>query len=643
MSSVSLQTLPPDLLESIFVLLVRSTSYPGRTALDISHVCTLWREIALGCSRLWGIIDTRNKKISSLFVSRTRRSTPLDILAANPNATSPPSLFTKQVGKRPRWKENTFSSCESVLACLHNIRFLTLYLSYEELKSFSAAFTSGLPRQLISLTIIAPPTWTTDENSMEQTRVAALVPPILINPPNSNNNNNDISCGVHLKSLTLTDISLPWSDVCTSLQSLTYLAITSPVLKPSLKQIHSILRNAPLLERLILDDIFDDMDFHLDTMDSLRTQLSPISLPLLTTLSYNAISIRSYCLYLVLSGCIMAPLLDDISFQMPDRAHLYRNICVHSTDESSEHDCRCRMFNPSNLIPHSQSIWEEKDTRDAFLKRMGHSMDHFFITRDPYHPIRGGNGDGGYKYHIHGVTKYVVKVEYPSLIPFIRSPSSPDPRYTLKNQQGIMFSGYAYTSCTSEPEPCREGPSNGMPALISDLSMLVTSLINVRHLELATGGVEVLLMTTPFKDSITNAFAAVRHVTLWGSICSTAHPESNIFWHGSDINPDLISAITGDSWLNQQRRPLSLITVLTLLSKRLIRHSVSNTSEPTLDTLTLRHFKIDFTPELTEAIENLLGSRYSVVHVDLKGTCKGMSCSGTESVVGKKLELINCT
>lgn len=598
MTQSSASVLPPDLLENILVLVVRSSLFPGRTALDISHVCSLWRKVALGCARLWGIIDTRNRKISSLFVSRTRRSTPLDVLVANPYVVKPPSLFSKHDVLRGRpqagLKENPLLSFEAVLPCLHNIRFLTLYLSYQELRSFSAVFPSGVPVQLASLTIITPPTWDANSsNSLEQTRITALVPPVFLKPharrecdgndvpdPVGNGTGKSDSSAPFLRSLTLMDISLPWDEVSTSLSSLTYLAITSPVLRPSLNQIHSILRYTPLLKRLILDDVFEDTALDLDSLDSALASnpgreakhhrvLSPIFLPHLTSLTYNAPSLQAHWQCLLLSGCIVAPLLDNISFRTPEMGHLYRPVgeecrpltMTGSTSNTTAqyHTCKCRMFDPSKLLPNFNVA------RESFLANLAPSIDHLMVSRDAYNPIRGGKGRG-YRFYIHGAAKNIDIVEYPSLIPFLRAQSVPfhDPRYFRKFERGILLSGYAYacphfaneivsSSSSDEQNPsCKYSCLNPMSELISGFSSFAANLVNVRHLELATGGVEILIMK--FKMGINDAvkellsrergqycgigngipLGAVRHVTLWGQFSSTGS-ESNVYWRGSDI------------------------------------------------------------------------------------------------------------
>lgn len=714
MTQSSALLLPPDLLENILVLVVRSSLFPGRTALDISHVCSLWRRVALGCARLWGIIDTRDRKISALFVSRTRRSTPLDVLVANPYVVKPPSLFSKHDVLRGRpqvgLKENPLLSFETVLPCLHNIRFLTLYLSYQELRSFSAVFPSGVPVQLASLTIITPPTWDANSsNSLEQTRIAALVPPVFLKPhvqPQECNEDDDDavpgtvangtfrSCRTsapYLKSLTLMDISLPWDQVSTSLSSLTYFAITSPVVRPSLNQIHSILQHTPQLKRLILDDVFEDTVLDLDSVDSILASnhgsgsgfgngkgrdLSPVVLPHLTSLTYNAPSLQAHWQCLLLSVCIVAPILDNISFRTPEMGHLYRPVGEEcrpltlpggSISSNTSYTCKCRMFGPSQLLPNFNVA------RETFLANLALSIDHLMVSRDAYNPIRGGKGRG-YRFYIHGAAKNIDVVEYPSLIPFLRAQSVPfhDPRYFRKFERGILLSGYAYAcpqfannivSSSLSSSQTQYSCLNPMSELISGFSSFAANLVNVRHLELATGGVEILIMklkagmNVEEKESFSPEtrggddlvpLGAVRHVTLWGQLSSTGS-ESNVYWRGSDI--EKISQAK-----NSQSGLLALPELLRLLGTRLAesRHqhqsslSSENSHDELLNRLTLRHFRIEFTPELNEAIENLLGCRYDIVRVDLKKKCeevvvrKADASSGESTSLSSRLELIDC-
>lgn len=585
--------LPQDLLEDVLVLVVRSSLYPGRAALDISHVCSVWRAVALGCSRLWGIIDTRNMKISSLFVSRTRKRTPLDVLVASSRSGRPPDLFSTAQPRRSRWKERSSLSFESILPCLHNIRYLTLYLSYAELRSFSA-FTSGMPLQLASLTIVVPPTWEVDDHSFEQRRVATLVPPVFINTQGCVD-----TCKSYLKSLTLADISLPWAEIPASLQSLTYLAITSPASRPSLKEIHNVLRHTTLLRRLVLDDVFEDaiLDFDSSPPDCSWRSLSPIQLPYLTSLTYNALSVQAQWLCHILSDCIVAPLLDNVSFRTPDAAHFYRTVedeCRQpppptTTNSPKLHTCGCWTLDPTNLIPNS-------DIRNTCFKRLVRTLDHLFVSRDAYHPIRnhnhsdGNNNNddddrgGGYRFHIHGVTDNNEPVDYPSLIPFLRPPpshNSHDPRYTRRNVQGILLSGYAYACPNRSRRPVKASASehrkynspNPLSELISGFGAFANDLVNVRHLELATGGVELLIMeegqegqetddiSSSWKRSglwsntqeggmlhldmalqqrctinpVRKSLGAVRHVTLWGPLSSSLSRQGNAYWLGSDI------------------------------------------------------------------------------------------------------------
>lgn len=87
---------------------------------------------------------------------------------------------------------------------------------------------------------------------------------------------------------------------------------------------------------------------------------------------------------------------------------------------------------------------------------------------------------------------------------------------------------------------------------------------------------------------------------------------------------------------------LDLVEVLHLLASRLRQSRHPKSELPFLERLTLRYFELEFTPQLVDAIEALLGRNYDVVQVDLKKKCEEVIRRGIAGDLVTKLELIDC-
>jgi len=125
-----IHTLAPELLDAIFHWSIPLEPYPlpCTAPLNVSHVCRLWRNIALSSSNLWGGICLpvsstpaelrRSSTLVDLWFSRMRSpSTPIDVTIVQPYEPGMPgwdeeleSISKKLVDRRANWRHVRIAS-----------------------------------------------------------------------------------------------------------------------------------------------------------------------------------------------------------------------------------------------------------------------------------------------------------------------------------------------------------------------------------------------------------------------------------------------------------------------------------------------------------------------------------------------------
>ncbi|PIL34023.1 hypothetical protein GSI_03731 [Ganoderma sinense ZZ0214-1] len=97
-------TLPPEVLIRVFDFVVSPPSdvhdvkphKQAKWAIALTHVCSLWREIALSTSRLWSQIVDEDLNLARLFLQRSR-STPIRFYASLSMPPSEPNYIWQEV------------------------------------------------------------------------------------------------------------------------------------------------------------------------------------------------------------------------------------------------------------------------------------------------------------------------------------------------------------------------------------------------------------------------------------------------------------------------------------------------------------------------------------------------------------------
>ncbi|GJJ10796.1 hypothetical protein Clacol_005024 [Clathrus columnatus] len=256
-----------DILYKIFTLTVFDSETPGTAILDISHVCTHWKKLALEFPNLWGFLDFNFQKISSLFLERSKGS-PITMCWSTSHL-----LFEKQ-GLRSEFSEyGSTEYLESHLYLLPRVNQLTLHLSFVFFEKVLPLLQSVGPLRLQSLHINIFP------DGVQNPAILWLDPPVI-----------DIT---RLLVLDIRGFSPPWT--IQSRQNLTHLLISELCLLPSPTQLLTFLSHCPSLIELEID--FTDTSRHTNVISeqtALESAPPLLDFPHLTILKLSAEGIQSH-------------------------------------------------------------------------------------------------------------------------------------------------------------------------------------------------------------------------------------------------------------------------------------------------------------------------------------------------------------
>jgi len=196
--------LPTEILEEVFNICV-SWIYDSRKPkhrLAWTQVCSSWRRISLGSSRLWQRIDLCDAPFADEFLVRSRKA-PLIIVSASPLQVTTINLA----------------------AHANRLRTIDVFLYSDVMRNFFTSIGANLSA-LASLSLKVP--------SFSPTVYLPFSVP-------------------HLRRLSLDGVAMPWEDF----QNLTHLSLRSisPELCPSISQVHDICSRSPNLEHIRIEGL----------------------------------------------------------------------------------------------------------------------------------------------------------------------------------------------------------------------------------------------------------------------------------------------------------------------------------------------------------------------------------------------------
>lgn len=210
--------LPPELLSDIFLLKALAEREESNNSrwIRVSHVCSHWRRIALGCPAFWSHIQCTHPTWAVEMLRRSRNM-PLTVVAT------------------PRRYYTTSPAIRSVLGHLWRIRELSLLPDSSDLLHWE-----GL---LANLKLPAP--------LLETLHIEFIIP-----HPKSKLPDGIFKNSPRLRHLTLRNCNLIWSTILPCALTTFQISNLHPRYQPSMDQLLTVLEKLPSLTTLTLSDAF---------------------------------------------------------------------------------------------------------------------------------------------------------------------------------------------------------------------------------------------------------------------------------------------------------------------------------------------------------------------------------------------------
>ncbi|GJJ10784.1 hypothetical protein Clacol_005012 [Clathrus columnatus] len=275
-SQLPINKVIPDILYHIFSFAVFGSSVPATTSLYISHVCHHWRISSLEWGTLWGFLDFSSRKISALFLKRSKDA-PIT-LAWSTRYHRP--LFNRLIPGHTNFDHSMKKYFESSVYLFPRLSSLILHLSFSEFKEVHESFQNSGPLRLQSLDI------------------GIYHIPIDPHDPNTIWFQYLLADMTYLRELKLRELSLPW--IIPPHQKLTHLSIIHPRILPTSAQLLTFLSHCPALVELELN-LINDNPRDLQTTAAQQNQNVPelvefdkLDFPNLTKLDFCATDSSSY-------------------------------------------------------------------------------------------------------------------------------------------------------------------------------------------------------------------------------------------------------------------------------------------------------------------------------------------------------------
>ncbi|KAG8971052.1 hypothetical protein FRC05_011518 [Tulasnella sp. 425] len=242
----TIRQLPPEVFVEILLLAVDWLWWDTEKLRTLASVSTYWRDTIISCNRFWPVIDVMASEKARRMAMKRNRDGPVDVWCWS-------------------WPESAaMNSFAQDVKAVHSARWRSLLYEY---RLETAAFLDYLQTQTSSLIDVL------------------LSNPAIYGPTLSLELSRE---GPHLRHVDVRSMCLPWqSPRLTNLSTLCLRRIYQGI--PHLEDLYQILSTSPRLERLCLIEV-NSQEIDRNSQGSLSVTPRPISLPILTALSFENVS-----------------------------------------------------------------------------------------------------------------------------------------------------------------------------------------------------------------------------------------------------------------------------------------------------------------------------------------------------------------